>query len=249
MTSPAACLLSIHTAARTSGPLGGCRQLPSAVAAFSAGRRVGADTCSCQPRRLFGVLAWSPVVKPWSNLQTGRLCGGARDFVSSDAGGVGQRCCRSARDGHKCVDIPEAQEGTRIPTVSKIQVLGLWLEEHGANHELIARLQKKVATATHLVCRAANKRKGMKEHNVTRLIQAYALSHTAYVVALLELGVHNMLEEIAEAQRIMQLDRLSGTRTGRWILSLLGIRYHEARGQKEALLQELRDALQTEDMS
>ncbi|KAH7974839.1 hypothetical protein HPB49_020275 [Dermacentor silvarum] len=40
-----------------------------------------------------------------------------------------------------------------------------------------------------------------------------------------ELGVHNTLE----AQRIAQLERLSGTRTGIRILGLLGIRYHEAR--------------------
>ncbi|KAH6941351.1 hypothetical protein HPB50_016734 [Hyalomma asiaticum] len=42
------------------------------------------------------------------------------------------------------------KEGTQIPTVSKIRVLGLWLEEDGANRELVTRLQKKVAAATHL---------------------------------------------------------------------------------------------------
>ncbi|KAH6941184.1 hypothetical protein HPB50_014882 [Hyalomma asiaticum] len=57
------------------------------------------------------------------------------------------------------------KEGTQIPTVSKIRVLGLWLEEDRANRELVTRLQKKVAAATHLVRRVANKRKGMKEHN------------------------------------------------------------------------------------
>ncbi|XP_070387864.1 uncharacterized protein [Dermacentor albipictus] len=129
------------------------------------------------------------------------------------------------------------REGTRIPTVSKLRVLGLWLEENGANRELVARLQKKVAAATQLERRVANKRKGMKEHNVTRLIQAYAQSHIAYVAAyadwnrsetdrlnvairrafktalgvlqytpsyrLLELGVHNTLEEIAESVNLM----------------------------------------------
>ncbi|KAH6936243.1 hypothetical protein HPB50_015035 [Hyalomma asiaticum] len=108
VTSPAAYLLIIHASARTSGPLGGCRQLPSAVAAFSAGRRVGAsDACSCRLRRLFGVLAWSPAVKPWSSLKTGRLCGGAHGTTwaatpaVSASGGV--------REGHECVCIPEAQ--------------------------------------------------------------------------------------------------------------------------------------------
>ncbi|KAG0414837.1 hypothetical protein HPB47_008004 [Ixodes persulcatus] len=39
----------------------------------------------------------------------------------------------------------------------------------------------------------------------------------------MELGVHNTLEEIAEAQRSAHLERLSGTRTGRKILQDLGI--------------------------
>ncbi|KAL1468924.1 hypothetical protein MTO96_025140 [Rhipicephalus appendiculatus] len=43
------------------------------------------------------------------------------------------------------------KKGTRIPTVSKIRVLGLWFEENGADRELVAQLQKKVAAATHLV--------------------------------------------------------------------------------------------------
>ncbi|KAG0411546.1 hypothetical protein HPB47_011325 [Ixodes persulcatus] len=40
---------------------------------------------------------------------------------------------------------------------------------------------------------------------------------------LLELGVHNTLEEIAEAQRTAHLERLSSTRTGRKILQDLGV--------------------------
>ncbi|KAL1474478.1 hypothetical protein MTO96_020661 [Rhipicephalus appendiculatus] len=36
------------------------------------------------------------------------------------------------------------KEGGRIPTVSKIRVLGLWLEENGANSELVTRLRRKL---------------------------------------------------------------------------------------------------------
>nr|XP_037280510.1 uncharacterized protein LOC119173829 [Rhipicephalus microplus] len=132
------------------------------------------------------------------------------------------------------------KKGTQIPTVSKIRVLGLWLEENGANHELVVRLQKKVAAATHLVRRIAEKKeKKLKGRNLTKLIHAYSPRHIAYVTAyadwnrseteklnaairrafkvalgvpqytetrrLLELGVHNTLDEIAEAQRIAQL--------------------------------------------
>lgn len=174
------------------------------------------------------------------------------------------------------------KEGGRIPTVSKIRVLGLWLEENGANSELVTRLQKKVAAATNLIRRVTNRRKGMREHNVVRLIQAYALSHITYVAAyvnwsnseinkldtiirrayktalgvphytancrLFELGVHNTLAEIIEAQRTAQLERLSGTRTGRTILDSLGIRYHGMRGLKDALLPAVRNAILTENI-
>ncbi|KAH6922469.1 hypothetical protein HPB50_014318 [Hyalomma asiaticum] len=93
----------------------------------------------------------------------------------------------------------------RDKTVSKIRVLGLCWEENSATREHIARLQKKVAEVT--------------KQNVTRPIEAHALGHIAYVAAydvwsrseteklnytatdrLLELGVHNVLEEIAEVQ-------------------------------------------------
>ncbi|KAH7933655.1 hypothetical protein HPB49_014994 [Dermacentor silvarum] len=41
---------------------------------------------------------------------------------------------------------------------------------------------------------------------------------------------------------------MPGTKTGRRILDLLGIRYHKARGLKETLLPEVRVAIQTENM-
>ncbi|KAL1466180.1 hypothetical protein MTO96_042902, partial [Rhipicephalus appendiculatus] len=53
------------------------------------------------------------------------------------------------------------KEGGRIPTVSKIRVLGLWVEENGANSELVTRLQKKVAAATNLI----RKRKDTQNHD------------------------------------------------------------------------------------
>ncbi|KAL1445259.1 hypothetical protein MTO96_045118 [Rhipicephalus appendiculatus] len=40
------------------------------------------------------------------------------------------------------------KEGGHVPMVSKMRVLGLWLEENGANSELVTWLQKKVAPAT-----------------------------------------------------------------------------------------------------
>lgn len=66
---------------------------------------------------------------------------------------------------------------------------------------------------------------------------------------LLELGMHNVLDGIAEAQMIAQLERLSGTRTGRCILNLIEIQYRVAQGRKETELPEVRDAIVTEDIN
>lgn len=49
---------------------------------------------------------------------------------------------------------------------------------------------------------------------------------------LFELGVHNTLDEIAEAQRTAQLERLSQTRTGCYNLRRLGLRRQEMQDNK-----------------
>ncbi|KAL1424126.1 hypothetical protein MTO96_003624 [Rhipicephalus appendiculatus] len=133
------------------------------------------------------------------------------------------------------------REGTRIPTVPKIRVLGLWLEENGANRELVARLLKKVAAATHLVRRVAKKRKGLKEHNVTKLIHAYALSRIAYVAAY------------ADWNR-SETDKLN-VAIRKAFKTALGVPQYpqtcptdQARGLKESLLPEVRDAILTENI-
>lgn len=97
----------------------------------------------------------------------------------------------------------------------------------------------------------------MKETNLFRLIQSFAISHIVYVAAfhnwtaseskklnvligktykaavelpdntstekLLELGIHNTLEEIAEAQRTSQLVRLAETTTGNRIITRIRV--------------------------
>uniref|UniRef100_A0A0K8R9E7 Putative splicing coactivator srm160/300 subunit n=1 Tax=Ixodes ricinus TaxID=34613 RepID=A0A0K8R9E7_IXORI len=61
-------------------------------------------------------------------------------------------------------------------------------------------------------------------------------------VLMLALGVHNTLEEIAEAQRTAQYHRLSQTRTGRTILQRIGINAPET--TPEVAKQLPRDVLQ-----
>lgn len=52
---------------------------------------------------------------------------------------------------------------------------------------------------------------------------ALGLPETTSTTRLLQLGVHNTMDEIAEAQRTAQLERLSTTKAGRWILEGFGI--------------------------
>lgn len=60
---------------------------------------------------------------------------------------------------------------------------------------------------------------------------------------LLELGLHNTLEELVEAQQVSQLERLSKTRPGRHVLEKLGITYHTQHGIKVEIPRTMREQL------
>lgn len=76
-----------------------------------------------------------------------------------------------------------------------------------------------------------------QSNNINALIRkvyklALGVPEYASTELLLELGVHNALEEIAEAQRVSQLERMSATKMDRNILVKLGITYHVQHGEK-----------------
>nr|XP_050028077.1 uncharacterized protein LOC126523519 [Dermacentor andersoni] len=157
--------------------------------------------------------------------------------------------------------------GQVILEVEKIRVLGLLIQRNRVNGETVNKLAAKAAAAMRLIKRVSNRRAGMKEESLTRLVQSFAVSHITYVAAFhnwrpsernkidatilkaykaalgllgststekfMALGVHNTLDEIAEAQRTAQLERLSETRTGRKILRDLGLEPREGEQQKD----------------
>lgn len=165
-------------------------------------------------------------------------------------------------------------DGTEIPRVSKLRVLGMLLEANGGNGATVERVITKMGMATKLIKRVANRHSGMKEESLLRLVRSFARSHVAYVGAfqpwkrnkrdrinaairktykaalgllnststqkLLELGVHNTLEEIGESQRASQLERLQTTRTGRKILKSLGLGPSRRLQEKNGLPEEVR---------
>lgn len=150
------------------------------------------------------------------------------------------------------------RDGTAIPHVKTLRVLGLHIDALRHNGFTIKKLDAKVATAIRLIRKVSTRHAGMKEASLLRLVQSFAISHVAHVAAfhewkaaerqkldaiirkaykaalglythtstekLLELGVHNTLDEIAEAQHTAQMARLAQTRTGRSILQRLGYR-------------------------
>lgn len=151
-------------------------------------------------------------------------------------------------------------DGSAIPEVETIRVLGLHIHEHRRNAHTVKQLQIKVSRALGLVKKIANRHAGMKERSTLKLVQSFVISHLAYVAAfhnwttaernkldalirraykaalglynhtntqnMLDLGLHNTLSEIIEAQATAQIARLETTRTGRAILVAVG---HETR--------------------
>lgn len=150
-----------------------------------------------------------------------------------------------------------SRSGDPIPRVDTIRVLGMFIESGGGNGTALRKIIAKTDNAFRLVRRVTNRRRGLKEDNLLRLINAFVLCHFTYTVAmhnwlraerdklnalirkivkkalglpvrthtedLLRLGIHNTMEEIAEAQERAQLTRLSTTPAGRRILEEIGL--------------------------
>ncbi|KAG0423580.1 hypothetical protein HPB47_000647, partial [Ixodes persulcatus] len=156
----------------------------------------------------------------------------------------------------------------RIPTVRSIRVLGLRIQAGGNNSEMIASLKATEYQIRRLISRIAGRNYGMKEKNLVRLVRAFVVSRLAYVLPFLRLGLtgtnklnslgipdttsneklaalglHNTVEDIIEAQRVSQLERLTKSATGRHILASLGIRYERQTGEKADVPRRVREAV------
>lgn len=74
-------------------------------------------------------------------------------------------------------------DGTEVPHVKGLRVLGMHLDSGGDNHTALERLLTKIGVATRLVKQVSTKHSGMREANLLRLLQSFVLSHVAYVGA------------------------------------------------------------------
>lgn len=76
-----------------------------------------------------------------------------------------------------------AGDGTTIPRVRNLRVLGLHIEELRYNGHTVKLLNSKVSRGISLIKKVSTKYAGMREHNLLKLIQSFAISHLAYVAA------------------------------------------------------------------
>lgn len=73
--------------------------------------------------------------------------------------------------------------GQVIPRVKKIRILGLIVDETRKNMETVHKLEHKTNAAIQLVKRVANRKGGMRENSLLRMVQSFVISHLAYIAA------------------------------------------------------------------
>ncbi|KAG0418671.1 hypothetical protein HPB47_004665 [Ixodes persulcatus] len=149
------------------------------------------------------------------------------------------------------------RDGGTIPVVSTIRILGMIIEANGANSTAISKILRQTVNTSRLLKRVTDRRQGIKEESLILLVHSILICHVTYAKLdiiirgayklalglpnststelLLQLGLHNTLDDLIEAQRRSHLERLTLTETGRHILTKLGITYHRQHGDKHPI--------------
>ncbi|KAL1434725.1 hypothetical protein MTO96_011426 [Rhipicephalus appendiculatus] len=79
-------------------------------------------------------------------------------------------------------------DGTPLPLVSTLRILGLFLQSNGKHTTLITQLSNTVHQTMRLTRRIANRHHGMREHDLRPLVQAFVLSRFVYSLPYLFLS-------------------------------------------------------------
>ncbi|KAL1485902.1 hypothetical protein MTO96_047176 [Rhipicephalus appendiculatus] len=150
-----------------------------------------------------------------------------------------------------------SRDGTVVPRVDSVRILGLWIDARGCNGGAIERLGGQASNILSLISRITSKRGGLREDLLLTVFDAFFISHINYTVPylqwtgtekkkidtiirvglkrilgipqttsterLLELGLHNTVDELIEAHFAAQVARLSSTKAGLRILDEAGI--------------------------
>ncbi|XP_077531335.1 uncharacterized protein LOC144143457 [Haemaphysalis longicornis] len=74
-------------------------------------------------------------------------------------------------------------DGSAIPRKDTLRVLGMHIQANGANSHTVQRLLRQITAAMTLIRKVATRHAGMPEASALRLVQAFVVSHVAYVAA------------------------------------------------------------------
>lgn len=115
---------------------------------------------------------------------TGLVCSPAKSelLVIMPKGAEQKRKNMDTRPERLTITITTAGDHV-IPEAKKIRVLGLLIERNRVNGETVTKLTGKAAAAMRLIKRISNRRVGMKESSLLRLVQSFVVSHISYVAA------------------------------------------------------------------
>uniref|UniRef100_A0A6G5ACL6 Putative tick transposon n=1 Tax=Rhipicephalus microplus TaxID=6941 RepID=A0A6G5ACL6_RHIMP len=98
----------------------------------------------------------------------------------------------------KTADSPDISlflDGHPIPLVPRIRILGLYLQSDGKASYTTHLLAQQITQITHMIQRITNRRRGLCEKNVLRLVQALIVSRLTY-----HLPFHNL--RLAQIKKI-----------------------------------------------
>ncbi|XP_049270134.1 uncharacterized protein LOC119385971 [Rhipicephalus sanguineus] len=71
-------------------------------------------------------------------------------------------------------------DGGTIPVVSTIRILGMTIESNGANATAVTKILRQTANTSRLLKRVTNRRQGMKEDSLIRLVHSFVICHITY---------------------------------------------------------------------
>lgn len=90
--------------------------------------------------------------------------------------------------------------GRIIPIAREIRILGVHISDNGSKLTTLNKLAAHANSVTQLIGRIASKRGGIREHNLVRLVQAFLISHVAYVASIFSWT----LTELEKLERILR---------------------------------------------
>lgn len=89
---------------------------------------------------------------------------------------------RAAEEAERNI-VVRASDGTPVPHVQSLRVLGMYVDAHRTNGTAANHIVTKIGIATRLVKRVTSRSRGIREASLLRLLQAFAVSHAAYAGA------------------------------------------------------------------